>query len=110
MTNIEVLKRTCNAIANTFYPDAQTSELVLFNAGISPEESAQPRDVELFKLAVKMVLGYVESSRNENGISTAVREDAIEKSIEAWCDEYGIDAEELLEDSRTVIKDISNMW
>jgi len=110
MTNIEVLKRTCNAIANTFYPDTRTSELVLFNAGLNPEDEAAAKDPVLLRLAVKMVLGYVESSRNENGISTAVREDAIKKSIAAWCDEYGVDAAELLGGSQTVIEDISNMW
>ena len=110
MNNLTALKRLCNAIANTFYPDTGTLELVLFNAGLDAQATAQPKDVEIFRLAVRLVFGYIEQSRSENGVSTSVREDAIKESLAMWCNEYGVDADEIIPDALRVVKDGSSLW
>lgn len=110
MNNLTALKRLCNAIANTFYPDNGTLELVLFNAGIDAQASAQPKDVELFRLAARLVFGYVEQSRSENSVSTSVNYDAIKESLAMWCNEYGVDADEILPDAFRVMYNGSNLW
>ena len=71
MKNIEALKTTCNAIANTFYPDEATLELTLFNEGVNAQATAQPKDKTILRLAIRLVIGYVESSRNEGEYSEA---------------------------------------
>lgn len=110
MDNLKALGNLCNAIANTFYPDKATLELVLFNEGLDAGAEARPKDPELFRCAVGLVRGYVESSRNENGLSTAVREDAVKSSLLYWCDYYGLDAEDELGDYARQIEDGSNLW
>lgn len=110
MKNSEALKRLCNAIVNTFYPDDGTIELMLFNEGISPTAEATPKDEKIFRVAVSLVMGYVEGSRNENGVSTAVREDAVKESIKYWCNIYGLDADDILSDYVKVIEDGSHRW
>lgn len=110
MTNIEALKSLCNAICNTFYPDVPTMEMMLFNEGINKSGVAVAKDVNIFRIAVRLVMGYVEGSRSENGISTSVRADAIKKSILGWCKEYGVDAEDVVEDGFVTIEDGSNRW
>lgn len=110
MDNSKALSSLCNAIANTFYPDAKTIELVLFNEGISPEAEASPKDEKIFRLAVSLVKGYVEGSRTENGVSTSVLPDAVKESIRYWCNIYGLDADEFIPDSLRVIEDGSNRW
>lgn len=109
MKNIEALKATCNALANTFYPDEATLELTLFNEGVNAQATAQPKDKTILRLAIRLVIGYVEGSRNENGISTSVRVDAM-KSIRAWCADYGLDADDILADCVSTIEDISYIW
>ena len=104
MNNLTALKRLCNAIANTFYPDNGTLELVLFNAGLDAQATAQPKDV------VRLVFGYIEQSRSENGVSTSVREDAIKESLAMWCNEYGVDADEIIPDALRVVRDGTNLW
>lgn len=110
VTNLKALRSLCNAIANTFYPDKATLELVLFNEGIEPEAEAVPKDPKIFRAAVRLIHGYVESSRSENGVSTSVREDAIKESLAMWCKSYGLNADEELSDFRRVIEDGSNLW
>jgi hypothetical protein len=110
VTNLKALSSLCNAIANTFYPDKATLELELFNEGIEPNAEAVPKDAKIFRSAVRLVHGYVESSRTENGVSTSVREDAIKESLIFWCKNYGLDAEEELSDYQRVIEDGSNLW
>ena len=100
----------CNAIANTFYPDNATIELALFNEGIDAQGEATPKDPETFRVAVALVMGYVESSRTENGVSTSVMADAAKESIRYWCNVYGLDADEVLGDYVRVIENGSNMW
>lgn len=109
MNNLQATSSLCNAIANTFYPDKHTIELALFNEGIDAEIEATPKDEVILRVAISLVLGYVESSRSEGGISTSVNADAIEKSIKYWCKMYGVDVEELT-DSVSVLRDGSNLW
>lgn len=110
MNNLKALSSLCNAIANTFYPDNSTIELVLINEGIDPQAEATPKDETLFRVAICLVMGYVESSRSENGISTSVREDAIKESIKYWCNIYGLDAENFIPESLRIIEDGSKLW
>lgn len=110
MTNLSALRSLCNAIANTFYPDDSTLELALFNAEIQSEANATPKDPQIFRVAVALVRGYVESSRTENGVSTSVMQDAVEKSLNYWCNYYGLDADEELSDQLRTIEGISNIW
>lgn len=110
MKNAVALRNLCNAIANTFYPDKATIDIALFNEGIEAESDATPKDEKLFRIAVSLVMGYVESSRSENGVSTSVMPDAIEKSIRYWCNIYGLDADEILSDYHRVMEDGSKLW
>jgi hypothetical protein len=110
MTNLEALRSLCNAIANTFYPDENTLSLTLFNEGINADDAATPKDAKIFRCAVALVNGYVESSRTENGVSTAVTADALEKSLNYWCNYYGLDASEELSTFLRIIEDGSNLW
>ena len=66
-------------MANTFYPDDKTIELALFNEGIDRTADATPKDPEIFRVAVSLIKGYVEGSRSENGVSTSVREEGIDR-------------------------------
>lgn len=110
MTNIAALYSLCNAIANTFYPDKAPMEMALFNAGIDPNADATPKDPQIFRVAVALVRGYVEASRSENGVSTSVMQEAVDKSLNWWCNYYGLDAEEELGDTLNTIEDISSRW
>lgn len=111
MDNLTATRSLCTAICNTFYPDKAAVEIALFNSGINPEAEATPKDVDVFKVAVRLVMGYVEGSRSEGGVSTSVRsEDAVKQSIRIWCSDYGVEAEEVMPDSLTVIDDISDLW
>lgn len=110
MKNNVALRSLCNAIANTFYPDNATIDLALFNEGIEPQAEATPKDPQIFRVAVSLVMGYVEGSRTENGVSTAVLQNAVEKSIRYWCNIYGLDADEVLSDYLRVMEDGSKLW
>lgn len=110
MKNSEALRNLCNAIVNTFYPDDATINLVLFNEGINPNGEATPKDVGIFRVAISLVMGYMESSRSENGVSTSVREDAVKESIRYWCNIYNLDADEILGEYMRVVEDGSSRW
>lgn len=110
MTNLEALRSLCNSIANTFYPDEQTMRLTLFNEGIDADIDATPKDKELLKCAIRLVMGYIEGSRTENGVSTSVREDAVKSSIIFWCKNYGLDADEILISGLRIIDDGTHLW
>lgn len=110
MTNLRALSSLCNAIANTFYPDKATLELELFNEGIEANAEATPKDPKIFRIAVRLIHGYIESSRSENGVSTSVREDAIKESLAIWCRHYGLNAEDELSDYLRVIENGTNLW
>lgn len=109
MDNLMALRGICNSICNTFYPDAVAMETMLFNNGIEAHAEATPKDEKLFRVAVHLVRGYVESSRTENGVSTSVRENAINESIKLWCKDYGLDADDYLVSVKT-IENGSNLW
>lgn len=108
MTNLEVLKATCNAICNTFYPDHSTMSMMLFNSGIEASAAAKPMDVEVIKIALHLVKGYVETSRNENGVSTSSSEVQVNKNILHWCKRCKLDASEF--GVGTSIRNGSNRW
>lgn len=110
MKNVEALRTLCNAIANTFYPDTATLEFALFNEGVEAQAEAIPKDATIFRVAVGLIKGYVESSRSEGGVSTSVKEDAVKESLLYWCNFYGLDAADELSDYVRVIDDVSNMW
>lgn len=110
MNNLSALYNLCNAIANTFYPDESTLKVALFNAEIDPNAPATPKDPSIFRVAVALVKGYIEASRSENGISTSVLQEAIDKSLQYWCNYFGLDTAEELGDSLTFIEDGSNHW
>lgn len=110
MNNLSALYSLCNAIANTFYPDESTLKVALFNAEVDPNEEATPKDPKIFRVAVALVRGYIESSRTENGVSVSVMQNAVEKSLAYWCNFYGLNAEEELGDSITFIEDGSKSW
>lgn len=110
MTNLAALTYLCNAIVSTFYPDESTLNVALFNAEVNPDAQAIPKDVALFRVAVALVKGYVETSRTENGVSASADQSAIEKSLRHWCAQYGLDADEELGDCITSLEDGSNFW
>ena len=109
MNNLKALRGLCNAICNTFYPDRAAMEMMLFNEGIESDAEATPKDGKLFRVAIRLVRGYVESSRTENGVSTSVREDAINENIKLWCKDYGLNADDYLISVKT-IESGSNLW
>lgn len=111
MDNLNALMSLCNAMCNTFYPDRRTVEFVLLNDGINPNAEMEPKDVNIFRVALRLVMGYIEGSRTENGVSTSVMsEDAIKNSILYWCNCYGLDADEELSEYTRVLEDGSNLW
>lgn len=111
MDNLTATRSLCNAICNTFYPDMNTIKMVLFNDGVDESADAKAKDPAIFRAAVKLVKGYVEGSRSENGVSTSVlSEDAIKESLAYWCNIYGLDADEELGDSLSYIEDGSHLW
>lgn len=110
MTNIEALSNLCTAIANTFYPDSAVLKLTLFNEGVEADAEAQPKDATIFRCAVRLVRGYVEASRSEGSVSTSVTQEAVEKSLNYWCNYYGLDADEEIGDCKRTISDATNLW
>lgn len=109
MDNLSALRSLCNAICSAFYPDSPTMEMMLFNEGISGAAEATPKDASLLRLAVRLVRGFVESSRSENGVSVSIDADKVDENIAIWCGEYGIEADEFLTSLKT-IEDGSDLW
>lgn len=111
MDNLTAVRTLCNAIVSSFHPDDDTISAILFHLDIEPSATATPKDPEIFRAAVALVKGYVESSRSEGGISVSVMsEDAIKQSVIFWCGRFGLDADEELADYLRVIENGSNMW
>ena len=105
MDNLTATRSLCNAIANTFYPDNATIEFALFNEGIDAKAEATPKDPMIFRVAARLVIGYVENSRSENGVSTSVMsEEALKQSLSIWCGYYGLNADEVLSEWGEPIK------
>ena len=109
MDNLKALRGLCNAICNTFYPDRAAMEMMLFNEGIESDAEASPKDEKLFRVAIRLVRGYVESSRAECGVSTSVRGDGVNAIIMRGCMDCGLDGEGYLISVKT-IEDGSNLW
>ena len=110
MKNIEALKSLCNAIASSFYPDEPTMRLMLMNEDMDGNDYASQKDATLLKIAVKLVMGYVEIGRNEQGISVSVDRDQVVRNIRMWCVDYGLDADDILSDYVRVISNGTNLW
>ncbi len=108
MTNIERLRSKCTAIASSFYPDHNVMVDALFDEGIDPNKKAEPRDVNLIKVALRLVGGFVETSRGEGSESVSTDWDAVKANMKRICGEYGLDASAYIEVSR--IRDASNLW
>ena len=109
MDNLTALRGLCNAICSTFYPDTSTMSLLLYNEGINATDNAVPKDVTLLKLAIKLVQGYIESSRSEGGVSVGIDTKKVDDNIRRWCDDYGLDADDYLTSLKT-IENGSNRW
>lgn len=113
-TNLEALRAKCKLICNTCYVDGDVLADVLLGKGIDPWEDAGPADESagavLTDAAITIVLGWVETSRSEGGISTSIDRDALEKNILFWCRRYGLDASEYLSESMTVVQDGSETY
>lgn len=111
MTNIETVTRLCNAICNTFYPDRATVEVMLDNENLLPSSNAFAKDATLLRIAIRLVMGYVEASHSEGGVSLSVRSDDIKSNIKFWCKEYGIEPDEVIEQpAKVTIDDITHLW
>lgn len=110
MSNLEAVQALCTAMVNTFYPDRAVAEFALFQRGADPMADAAPMDAEVFRAAVSLVRGYVESSRSEDGISTSINTAALEDALRYWCRQYGLDADEELADGLRVLEDGTNLW
>lgn len=109
MNNLSATSKLCTAICSSFYPDERAIEIALFNAGIIGTDEAQPKDKNVFMVAVTLVRGYVESSRSEGGISVSVDRDAVNDSILFWAREYGVVEDDVLLKPK-VIENGSYMW
>lgn len=110
MTNIEMTMRLCNAICNTFYPDRATVEAMCYNENVVDTAPASEKDVRLLKIAIRLVMGYVEGSHSEGGVSVSVGKDDIKNNIKFWCLEYGIDPDEVIDTPLKVIDDGTHRW
>jgi hypothetical protein len=108
MTNIEILRSRCTAIASSFYPDRNVMEVALFDAKFDPTAEAIPKDVEIIKMAIRLVMGFVETSRSEGQESVSTNWDAVKANIKRVCGEYGLDPSEYMTVSS--ITDASNLW
>lgn len=98
-------------MCSSFYPDEKAVEIALFNAGIVTNDEAQPRDKNIFMVAVLLVRGYVESSRSEGGTSVSVDREAVEDAINFWANDFGVAEEDILpENTLRVVKDGSDLW
>lgn len=110
MNNLDMTLRLCNAICNTFYPDRGTVEAVLFNNGINPSAPSVAKDASILKAAIRLVMGYVEGSHSEGGVSVSVGKDDIKKNIMSWCRDYGIEPEEVIDTGQKEIYDGTHLW
>lgn len=109
MNNLSATTMLCTAMCSSFYPDEKAVEIALFNAGIVTNDEAQPKDKNVFMVAVTLVRGYVESSRSEGGISVSVDRDAVNDSILFWAREYGVVEDDVLLKPK-VIENGSYFW
>lgn len=109
MTNLEALRAQCKLICNTCYVDSDVLKLALHNAGIDTDADAAVKDPAIIREAIVIVKGWAETSRSENGISTAIDMVAVKNSIVFWCGEAGLDASEFIDDTITLDSG-SDLW
>lgn len=110
-TNTEVCRAKCKLLCNTAYVDSDVIKDVLIDRGIDPEEEAVPNNVELMRCAILIVLGWVETSRSEGGVSVSIDLAALRNNIYYWCSQYGIDVEEFnLVDALSYIRNGFTIW
>lgn len=110
MTNLEALRAQCKLICNTCYVDTDVLEYSLINEGIFPNvEIETVNDSRLIRLAIVIVMGWVQTSGSENGVSKSIDLEAVRRNVRLWCDKAGLDASEFLTDI-SVIEDGSNLW
>ncbi len=109
-TNLEALRAKCKLICDTCYVDDDVLVDVLSDKGIAPDGAAEPADASIVDAAITIVLGWVETSRSEGGISTSINREAVEKNILFWCQRYGLDASEYLSESMTIVQDGSEIY
>lgn len=110
MDNYTAVSSLCTTIASSYYPDEAAVRTVCFLLGIETAAEAVPTDPMIFRAAARLVRGYVESSRSEGGVSVSVRDEAINKSLAAWCRTYGLDPDVELADTQRTISNGSNLW
>lgn len=109
-SNKEACRAKCKLICNTAYVDMDVLQDVLIDNGIDPDETATAASADLMRCAILIVKGWVETSRSEGGISTAINYEAVRKNIQFWCGQYGLDADLLLADSLSSIESGSMLW
>ena len=111
MTNSTAVKSLCTAMASAFYPDDTSVNISLINAEIDGNAEYKPRDIEIFRISLSLVIGYIESSRSEGGISVSVREKDIINSIRYHCGIYGLNyADEIDSLGLSTIENGSELW
>jgi hypothetical protein len=111
MTNLQATKALCNAIASSFFPDDSAVEIMLVNKGIEADAEYIAGNADVLRVSISLVMGYVEGSRSEGGVSVSVRsEEAIKNSIRYYCGVYGLDFDEEMAGYVRTIKDGTNLW
>lgn len=110
MNNLSAVTTLCNAMCSSFYPDIAAVKMALFNAEIDADADATPKDANILRVAVSLVIGYVDANRSEGGSSISVRETAIKASIKHWCNVYGLNAEDVMTDYVSVLEDGTHLW
>lgn len=109
MTNLEALRAQCKLICNTCYVDSDVLRFALHVARIDDDAEAASKDPAIIRTAIVIVKGWAETSRSENGISTAIDMAAVRNSIIFWCSEAGLDASEFVDDTITLDSG-SDLW
>lgn len=110
MTNSDAVKRLCNAIVSTYYPDDRVLELVCLMNDLEPDSDAELYAPSIFNAAAKLVVGYVETSRSEGGISFSAEKERVFASLQFWAKQYGVDAEEFIESNLRVLEGGTSLW
>ncbi|MCC8175527.1 MAG: hypothetical protein LIO91_03745 [Bacteroidales bacterium] len=109
MTNLEALKAQCKLICNTCYVDVDVLRYSLESAGIYSEGDFTPGDKKLISLAIVIVKGWVETSRSESGISTAIDIATLQNNIAYWCGVAGLDASDYV-DGIVSVESGTDLW
>lgn len=109
-SNIEACRAKCKLICNTCYVDLDVLTDVLVDHGIDPDGTATANNADLMLCAILVVKGWAETSRSEGGISTSINYASVKKNILFWCNNYGLNADELLGDDMSSIDNGSNLW